>query len=50
VEDKAGTKQVLVILGSPRRKGNSAMKAGEIAENKALMQKAKELGKRLVSK
>ncbi len=32
MEDKAGTKQVLVILGSPRRKGNSATLATQISQ------------------
>ena len=31
MEDKAGSKQVLVILGSPRRKGNSATLAAQIS-------------------
>ncbi len=39
----AGSKIVGMVYGS-------AMKAGEIAENKALMQEAEELGKRLVSR
>jgi multimeric flavodoxin WrbA len=39
----AGSKIVGTVYGS-------AMKAGEIADNKALMQEAEELGKRLVSR
>jgi multimeric flavodoxin WrbA len=39
----AGSKIVGMVYGS-------AMKAGEIAENKALMQEAEELGKRLLSR
>ncbi|HJX68642.1 MAG TPA: flavodoxin family protein [Dehalococcoidia bacterium] len=39
----AGSKIVGMVYGS-------AMKAGEIADNKALMQEAEELGKRLVSR
>jgi len=47
-ETKQATK-VLVLLGSPRRKGNSALEAGAITANQPLMEAAEALGKKLIA-